>query len=356
MFSDLNRFVAKTSKSLDILYDKRDPISQATLRVSEIVPVFMGMVDKDAVSIGVRSTKLFSLAALYDANKELLRSHADDDEGTVNELVRVASEFWEAVSKAMPDWQKVSNQHMRAVELRQESICSHAVVLRALGAAGGELMKEYPTDWKSRLLDLSAIDWRKSNVDWEGICIIANSVVSNRQARAATKAYIKRHLGLTLTEGEERTVVRPKHSEVFSRVRPTAAGASSPRFEMRSPRFGLRATAIERGGEMVVLSGSHAAEVVQSSLTEKERRSRELLIASGKLRKSDTAGLLEFSDDVAFSSPSAAACMVMGTSRNGRVDWKIEGSDKTYADWQASISSFSSLSGTSSRIGDFGDT
>ena len=350
MFSDLNRFVAKTSKSLDILYDKRDPISQATLRVSDIVPVFMGMVDKDAVSIGGRSTKLFSLAALYDANKELLRFLADDDEATVNDLVRVASEFWEVVSKAVPDWQKVRNQHMRAVELRQESICSHAVVLRALGAAGGELMKEYPNDWKSRISDLSAIDWRKSNADWEGICIIANSVVSNRQARAATKAYIKRRLGLTLTEGEERTVVRQK----FSRVRPNAAGASSPRFEMRSPRFGLRATAIERDGEMVVLSGSHAAEVVQSSLTEKEQRSRELLIASGKLRKSDTAGLLEFSDDVAFSSPSAAACMVMGTSRNGRVDWKIEGSDKTYADWQASISSFSSLSGTPSGIDDFG--
>ena len=217
MFSDLNRFVAKTSKSLDILYDKRDPISQVTLRISEIVSVFEGMVDKDAVSIGVRSTKLFSLAALYDANKELLRFRADDDEATVNELVRVSSEFWETVSKAVPDWQKVKNQHMRAVELRQESISSHAVVLRALGAAGGELMKEYPNDWKSRLLDLTGIDWRKSNTDWDGICIIANSVVSNRQARAATKAYIKQHLGLTLTEAEARSLSvpeRPKASHV----------------------------------------------------------------------------------------------------------------------------------------------
>ncbi len=58
MFSDLNRFVVKTSKSLDILYDKRDPVSQATLRICELVPVFQGTVDKDAVSIGVRSPKL----------------------------------------------------------------------------------------------------------------------------------------------------------------------------------------------------------------------------------------------------------------------------------------------------------
>ncbi len=209
MFSDLNRFVAKTSKSLDILYDKRDLISRATLSIIEMVPVFKDMVDKNAVSIGLRSAKLFSLAALYDANKELLRFQSDRDEANVNELVRVASEFWEAVSKAIPDWQRVKNQQLPALELRQEKISSHAVVLRALGAAGGELMKECPNDWKSRLHNLTDIDWSKGNLEWEGICIIANSVVSNRQARTATKAYIKRHLGLALTDAEARMLSGP---------------------------------------------------------------------------------------------------------------------------------------------------
>ena len=37
MFSDLNRFVAKTSRSLDILYDKRDPLSRIILEVCEKV-------------------------------------------------------------------------------------------------------------------------------------------------------------------------------------------------------------------------------------------------------------------------------------------------------------------------------
>jgi DNA sulfur modification protein DndB len=61
MFSDLNRFVVKTSKSLDILYDKRDPISQVTMRIVDLVPVFQGVVDKNAVSIPARSSKLFML-------------------------------------------------------------------------------------------------------------------------------------------------------------------------------------------------------------------------------------------------------------------------------------------------------
>lgn len=53
MFSDLNRFVKKTSKSLDILYDKRDLLSTVTLEMCERVSVFKGMVEKDTVSLSV---------------------------------------------------------------------------------------------------------------------------------------------------------------------------------------------------------------------------------------------------------------------------------------------------------------
>src|SRR5207247_3111956 len=59
-------------------------------------------------------------------------------------------------------------------------ICAHSVVLRALGAAGADLVKAHPEDWKSKLNAIEAIDWSKSNKDWENVCIIANSVVSNR--------------------------------------------------------------------------------------------------------------------------------------------------------------------------------
>ncbi|WP_425287825.1 DUF4357 domain-containing protein [Pseudovibrio ascidiaceicola] len=37
---------------------------------------------------------------------------------------------------------------------------------------------------------------------------------------------------------------------------------------------------------------------------------------------------------MAFGSPSAASQAVYGTSRNGRVDWVIQGTDQTYASWQ----------------------
>src|SRR5439155_17050948 len=51
MFSDLNRFVQQTSKSLGMFYDHRDSLSALTMEVSEQVDVFGDMVDKVKVTI-----------------------------------------------------------------------------------------------------------------------------------------------------------------------------------------------------------------------------------------------------------------------------------------------------------------
>ncbi|HEU0217793.1 MAG TPA: DNA sulfur modification protein DndB [Stellaceae bacterium] len=198
MFSDLNRFVVKTSKSIDILYDRRDPISIATMFALDKVPVFKELTEKENISLKAKDTKLFTLAAFYDANVELLRGQDDDAEENAKRLV----EFWNAVAEHMPDWTAVLTRHKTSNELRAAKISAHSTVLRALGGIGAELMKE--SDWKNRLAGLEHIDWSKKNADWDNVCIVANSVVSNRQARAATKAYIKSKLGMHLTEGEQR--------------------------------------------------------------------------------------------------------------------------------------------------------
>ena len=202
MFSDLNRCVVKTSKSLDILYDKHDAMSLVTLEVCQKVPVFKGLVDMDHISLPVRSPMLFTLSSLYDANVELLREKVAA--ASHNEMVAIAVDYWVAVSKAIPAWCKVKADDLKAMDLRQASISSHSVVLRAIGGVGAEIMKDCPNNWQGKLLDLGTIDWSKSNRDWENICIVAGSVVSNRQARLATKAYVKKQMGLPLTDPERR--------------------------------------------------------------------------------------------------------------------------------------------------------
>lgn len=214
MFSDLNRFVVKTSKSLDILFDKRDRLSAATLAFINQVPVFKELTEKDRASLESKSTKLFTLAALYDANKELLKGK-DPEDVTGNAAILV--KFWAEVSKNMPDWDKVLNGQKLAVEFRAEKLSAHSTVLRALGALGTEINE---ADWGQRMARLKDIDWSKKNPEWDNICIVANSVVSNRQARAATRAFLKAKLQLPLTETEAKTLVNSPIAKTVKMVTP----------------------------------------------------------------------------------------------------------------------------------------
>jgi DNA sulfur modification protein DndB len=201
MFSDLNRFVQKTSKSLGMLYDHRDNLSAITMEVSEQVDVFRGMVDKEKVTIPLRSAYLFTISALYEANEELLgKNIAKKESPAYEELLKAAVEYWTELSKIIDDWRKVKNGELSASELRQEKINTHAVVLRALGGVGRILLAKYPQGWQAKLKLLEKVDWRKSvnssaNPLWDDVCITAGSVVSNRQARAATLAVLLREIG-----------------------------------------------------------------------------------------------------------------------------------------------------------------
>jgi DNA sulfur modification protein DndB len=203
MFTDLNRHVVKTSKSLDVLFDQRDPVSIVTMFALDKVPLFKELTEKVDASLKAKSTKIFTLAALYDANHDLLKDQDENDvEGNTKRLV----EYWTVVAQHMPDWGKVLKGQKLAGEVRSDSISTHSTVLRALGGLGAELMKS--DDWRDRLAALEHIEWSKTNPDWQDVCIVANSVVSNRQARAATKSYIKGRLGMDLTEAEQRSITK----------------------------------------------------------------------------------------------------------------------------------------------------
>lgn len=199
VFSDLNRTVHKTSRSLDILYDHRDPLNSLTIAVSDAVPIFQGRVEKDRPTVAQKSAKVVALSALYDATKRLVggfKENADEDELAEAELK--AKEYWTAVGEAIPAWGEVVRGELRPAELRAEYICGHAVAFWALGTAGKALLDIYPDviGWKARLEHLGEIDWRKTNPDWQGICMLGGDIITRRQTREATAKYIQWKLGI----------------------------------------------------------------------------------------------------------------------------------------------------------------
>ena len=203
MFSDLNRFAQRSSKSLNILYDHRDNLAALTNVVVERVDVFRGLVDMERVSIPIRSEKLFALSTIYDANKELLGNKIDPaGSGPYQATCDRAVEYWSTLADIVLDWKKVSKGLVAAAAVRQEKISTHATVLRALGGVGRILSEHHPTQWRERLQRLSAVDWRKSvggkvNSLWDGVCISAGSVVANRQARLATLETLCHQVGVS---------------------------------------------------------------------------------------------------------------------------------------------------------------
>lgn len=220
MFLDLNRFVQKTSKPINVLYDHRDPLSTLTLQVANQVPVFEAMIDMEKASISLRSEHLLTLSALYDANSELLGLPIEQPPSQLfTDKVSRAIAYWTEVAKAISDWQQVKNGTLKAPALRQEKICTHTIVLRALGGLGRVLFERHPGDWQSQVQKLARVDWRKSidgrvNPLWDNMCIVAGSVVTHRQARVATLAVLKEALGLPLGN-QERSLLsnRPKKAK-----------------------------------------------------------------------------------------------------------------------------------------------
>lgn len=203
MFSDLNRTARTTSKSLNILYNHRDLLSQIALTVSERLPVFSRFVDKDRISLPLRSPKLFTLGAIYDGTLALLENVSQTD---YEQKLALASDFWETVANNMQHWRQVEAGDLKPAELRQEFINTHAVILWALGAMGRTLVTEHPADWREKLTTLKTIDWRRTNREWQGVAMSGSDVVNRRQSRMDTASYLKRKLGLTLTPGEERSL------------------------------------------------------------------------------------------------------------------------------------------------------
>ena len=88
------------------------------------------------------------------------------------------------------------------------------------------------------------------------------------------------------------------------------------------PKRGVDARGHSTDEGLVVLGGSKGDSKVRSSLSKGWKAAREDLIADGSIV--DNGQRVEFTRDVLFSSPSAAAAIVAGGVWNGRSGWKDE--------------------------------
>lgn len=104
------------------------------------------------------------------------------------------------------------------------------------------------------------------------------------------------------------------------------------RFELRH-KSGVVALATEIDGEFLVLKGSEARKDTQNVGRGYQGLKAELILQQVLVPTSDGTKFL-FSKDYGFSSPSAAAAVVLDRNANGRIEWKTVASNLTYHQWQ----------------------
>lgn len=215
MFADLNRYAIRPSKSIGVLYDHRDRLSQITRTLVNKSDVFGSVVEMEKTTLALRSRKLFTLSAIYAATSALLDGIDTESESEAAEL---AASYWETVAEQIPEWLAARDGRISAGEVRRDFIHTHGVVLQALGRAGNALLRSSRSEagWKKRLKKLSSLDWSRSNATvWEGRALVGGRVSKSGQNVTLTTNIIKKTLNLKLTPEEdalEQSLERGRHA------------------------------------------------------------------------------------------------------------------------------------------------
>jgi DNA sulfur modification protein DndB len=202
MFADLNRYAIRPSRSLGLLYDHRNDKARLARLVVMKSQIFRDIVDFEKSSLAIRSRKLFTLSAFFNASAELIVDLANGD---LEADASIAREFWEAIAERMPLWLQVREGKLASSEVREGYVHGHALALHALGRAGNTLLKTHQKQWRSRLKALEQIDWSRKNTKlWEGRAMVGGVMSKTGNSVMLTGNVIKRALDVPLSQDEQR--------------------------------------------------------------------------------------------------------------------------------------------------------
>lgn len=206
MFSDLNRAAVATTKSLNILYDHRDRLSNITMLLTTTVDAFVGRVDKEHASLSKRSSAFVTLGGIHDGTKELVGTVTDDNFAEKRDL---AIAFWQTIAASIPAWVAVAAGTMTPPLVREETISTHTVTLRAMGEATRSLIEAMPDGWQTRLSHVfGTLNWSRKNPEWRGVVVSETGDVINRRQNQRDLAELFRvKLGVATAEERLRRLV-----------------------------------------------------------------------------------------------------------------------------------------------------
>jgi predicted GIY-YIG superfamily endonuclease len=122
---------------------------------------------------------------------------------------------------------------------------------------------------------------------------------------------------------------------------------TSPSFVI--DRSGVTATAQEVDGEFMVRAGSTARRTWVGTNNASYYKLRLRNETDGTIVPTADGRVMMFPKDSPYSSPSAAAAVILGRSANGRTEWMIQSTGQTYAHWQDQLLETATTPGEASQ-------
>lgn len=199
MFTDLNKHAVNASKSLNTLYDSKDPMALMTKEVVKQVEFLRKYTDKEKDNLAKFAARFFTLNTIYDANKRIIKNPKNNEKET-----QFLINFWQLVVKYMKEWNEMDKGELSKIELRESYICTQGITIHALGKLGNYLYLNSKYDLEENLKGLAKVDWTRSNLKcWRERAITKTGTISrNEKGIFLTYVQIKRLLGLDIGKEE----------------------------------------------------------------------------------------------------------------------------------------------------------
>lgn len=199
MFTDLNKHAVTTSKSLNTLYESKDPVALLTKKTIDSVPFLRKYTDKEKDNLSKYSSNIFTLNTFYEANKRIYKAIKDPQKAE-----QMIHSYWKNVVVNMREWNEMDNGELSKKSLREDYITTQGLIILALGRLGEFYCASPGINMEKSLKGLRKIDWLRNNEEcWMNRAIKPNGKINrNEQGIFLTYVQIKRLLSLPISEEE----------------------------------------------------------------------------------------------------------------------------------------------------------
>lgn len=199
MFTDLNKHAVTTSKSLNTLYESKDPVALITKNVVNSINFLHEYTDKEKDNLSKYSSNIFTLNTFYTANKRIYK--VIDAPQKAEKMIRA---FWSNIVANMREWNEMDNGELSKKSLREDYITTQGLIILALGRLGEFYCANPKIDMAKSLKGLRHINWLRNNEEcWMNRAIKPNGRINrNEQGIFLTYIQIKRLLSLPISNEE----------------------------------------------------------------------------------------------------------------------------------------------------------